>query len=199
MDARIEKILTLPAYQKIFLVLIIMVAISAGFYLFVYQPADAEYESLSNKKATLENTFQKNQKIASNLKTYKAEYEKLQEDLQAALSKLPESKEIPTLLTSIGNLAKEKGLDILSFRPAGEITKGFYAEVPVNLKLVGSYHDTALFFEAVGNMPRIVNIQDLKLGNAKDNNGKTSLSIDCKAITFRFIENPVEKPKKGRK
>jgi len=199
MDARVEKILSLPAYQRILLVLILMVMISAGFYFFVYQPAGADYENLSNEKVRLENTFQKNQKIADNLKIYKAEYEKLQEDLQAAISKLPESKEIPTLLTNIGNLAKEKGLDILSFRPKGENSKGFYAEVPVDLKLVGSYHDTALFFEAVGNMPRIVNIQDLKLGNAKDINGKTSLSIDCQAITFRFIETPTEQPKKGRK
>jgi len=115
------------------------------------------------------------------------------------LSKLPEKKEIPTLLTSIGTLAKEKGLDILRFRPLSETPKDFYAEVPVDLSLVGSYHDVALFFEAVGNMPRIVNIQGLKLGGAKDVNGKTSLSISCQAITFRFIDAPPEQQKKGRK
>jgi len=197
MDARVEKVLNLPVYQRFFLVVIVMAVISAGFYLLVYQGQLAEKDSLSSRKASAQALLMKNQKIANNLTVYKAEYEKLQGELQTALSKLPEKKEIPTLLTNIGNLAREKGLDILRFKPADESPKGFYAEVPVDLQLVGSYHDAALFFEAVGNMPRIVNIKGLKLSNAKDVNGKTSLSIDCRAITFRFIETPPEKPKKG--
>jgi len=199
MDARVEKVLNLPVYQRFFLVVIVMAVISAGFYLLVYQGQLAEKDSLSSRKASAQALLMKNQKIANNLTVYKAEYEKLQGELQTALSKLPEKKEIPTLLTNIGNLAREKGLDILRFKPADESPKGFYAEVPVDLQLVGSYHDAALFFEAVGNMPRIVNIKGLKLSNAKDVNGKTSLSIDCRAITFRFIETPPAKPKKGRK
>jgi len=199
MDARVEKILSLPAYQRALLVLVVMVLIGAGFYFLLYQGQVAEHDELVNKKIAAQKILEKNEKIANNLKVYKAEYEKLQEDLQAALSKLPEKKEIPTLLTSIGTLAKEKGLDILRFRPLSETPKDFYAEVPVDLSLVGSYHDVALFFEAVGNMPRIVNIQGLKLGGAKDVNGKTSLSISCQAITFRFIDAPPEQQKKGRK
>jgi len=199
MDPRVEKVLNLPAYQRLLLVLVVMVAIAAGFYFLVYQGQLDEHDGLLRQKASAEKVLEKNQKIASNLKVYKAEYEKLQEDLQTALSQLPEKKEIPTLLTNIGTLAKEKGLDVLRFKPGGETPKGFYAEVPVDLKLVGSYHDAALFFEAVGNMPRIVNIQGLKLGSAKNENGKTSLSIDCRAITFRFVEAPPAQPKKGRK
>jgi len=199
MDARVEKVLNLPVYQRFLFVLVLMAAIAAVFYVLVYQGQVVEHDNLLKQKVSAQKRLDKNQKIASNLKVYKAEYEKLKEELQAALSKLPEKKEIPTLLTNIGNLAKEKGLDILRFKPSGETAKGFYAEVPVDLELKGSYHDTALFFEAVGTMPRIVNIQGLKLGNAKNSNGKTSLSIDCRAITFRFIETPPAKPKKGRK
>ena len=199
MDARVEKILNLPTYQKSLLLLVIMAAIASIFYFALYQGQIVEYGNLLNKKDAAQKLLEKNQKIANNLNAYKAEYEKLQQELQAALNKLPEQKEIPTLLTSIGSLAKEKGLDILRFKPGAETPQGFYAEVPVELKLVGTYHDTALFFEAVGNLPRIVNIQDLKLGSAKEVNGKTTLSIDCRAITFRFIETPPEQPKKGRK
>jgi type IV pilus assembly protein PilO len=199
MDPRVEKILNLPAYQKALLILVLVLALGAGFYFGLYQNQLAEYDKLSQKKASAQALLEKNQKIANNLKVYKAEYEQLQQDLQAALSKLPEKKEIPTLLTSIGALAKEKGLDILRFKPEGEVPKGFYAEVPVSLALVGSYHDLALFFEAVGNLSRIVNIQRLKLGNAKHVDGKTSLSIDCRAITFRFVDQQPVQPKKGKK
>jgi type IV pilus assembly protein PilO len=81
-------------------------------------------------------------------------------------------------------------LDVLRFKPSSEVAKGFYAEVPVDLKLTGSYHQAGAFFDAVSKMERIVNIQGLTLGGAKDVDGRTALSIDCRAITFRFIENP---------
>jgi len=198
MDARVEKILNLPAYQRMLIVLVVMVLIGVGFYFLVYQGQLEEHENLVKKKTSVENTLRKNQKIANNLELYKKEYEKLQTKLEEALGELPLKKEIPSLLTNIGALAKEKGLEILRFKPKGEAPKGFYAEVPVELKLRGSYHQAASFFAAVGNMERIVNIQNLKLGGAKTVAGRTDLSIDCHAITYRFVENPPPEPSKKK-
>ena len=197
MNSRVERILNLPSYQRALIVLLIMGLLVAGFYFLIYQGQMEEHDNLLSKRDSARVTLQKNQKIANNLAVYRAEYEKMQVKLEEALGELPLKKEIPTLLTNIGDLAKEKGLEILRFKPAGEVAKGFYAEVPVSLKLTGSYHQAAAFFDAVSKMERIVNIQNLTMGSAKEVKGKTALKIDCNAVTFRFVENPP--PAKGKK
>ncbi len=200
MNSRVEKVLNLPAYQRVLIVVLVMVALAAGFYFLLYQAQLEQHSSLVKKRDAAQVQLQKNQKIANNLAVYRAEYEKMQVRLDEALGKLPLKKEIPNLLTSIGDLAKEKGLEILRFKPTGETIKDFYAEVPVTLKLAGSYHQAAAFFDAVSKMERIVNIQGLTLGGAKVVKGKTTLSVNCNAITFRFVENSTNpKGKKGGK
>ena len=198
MDARVEKILNLPAYQRVLIVLVLMGAIAGGFYFGIYEGQIEEYGNLVKKRDSAQATLVKNQRIAAKLEVYKQEYAKLEQMLKDALGELPLKKEIPSLLTNIADLAKNEGLDILRFKPKGESPKGFYAEVPVELKLSGSYHQAALFFDAIGKMQRIVNIKDLKLSGAKEDSGRTRLSIDCQAITFRFLEEaPNAKNKKG--
>jgi len=200
MNSRVEKVLNLPAYQRVLIVVLVMVALAAGFYFLLYQAQLEQHSSLVKKRDAAQVQLQKNQKIANNLAVYRAEYEKMQVRLDEALGKLPLKKEIPNLLTSIGELAKEKGLEILRFKPTGETIKDFYAEVPVTLKLAGSYHQAAAFFDAVSKMERIVNIQGLTLGGAKVVKGKTTLGVNCNAITFRFVENSTNpKGKKGGK
>ncbi len=197
MNSRVEKILNLPFYQRALIVLLVMGLLAAGFYFLLYQNQMDEYDRLLSQRNSARVTLQKNQKIANNLAVYRAEYEKMQVKLEEALGELPLKKEIPNLLTNIGDLAKEKGLEILRFKPTGEKIKGFYAEVPVSLKLSGSYHQAAAFFDAVSRMERIVNIQNLTMGGAKQVKGKTTLNVGCQAITFRFVENPP--PDKGKK
>ena len=199
MDARVEKILSLPAYQRILIVVILMAVVGAGFFFLVYQGQLDDYERLSSRRDVAQRQLVKNQRIADKLDLYKEEYAKLQERLNEALGQLPLKKEIPSLLTKIGALAKDNGLDVIRFKPGKETPKGFYAEVPVDLKLSGSYHQVAMFFDAVSKMKRIVNIQGLKLGNAKSSDGRTDLTVDCRAITFRFIEEPSGQPEKGGK
>jgi type IV pilus assembly protein PilO len=199
MNARIERALTLPAYQRILILLVIMGLLVAGFYFFLYQDQLNQHAGLIKKRDAAAVQLRKNQKIANNFAVYKAEYEKMQSRLNEALNELPLKKEIPTLLTNVGDLAKEKGLDIVRFKPGKEVVKGFYAEVPVALKLSGSYHQAGAFFDAVSNMERIVNIKGLNLSRAKEIEGRTSLSIECRAITYRFVENPPVKKGKSKK
>lgn len=199
MNARVERLLNLPAYQKLLILLVVVGCLIGGFYFLFYQAQLDQHASLLKKRDAAAIQLRKNQKIANNLSIYKAEFEKMQIKLGEALSELPLKREIPTLLTNVGELAREKGLDILRFKPAKEVLKDFYAEVPVNLKLSGSYHQAGAFFDSVSKMQRIVNIQGLTLGSAKEIDGKTALTIDCRAITFRFVENPPENKSKNKK
>lgn len=187
MNPKIEKVLGLPAYQRLLIVLVITAAILAAFYFLAYEGLREEQQRLEQQRESAQTVLQRNQRIANNLDAYRADYHNLLAQLEEALGELPLDKEIPTLLTKIASLAQENGLDIVRFRPLAEVPRGFYAEVPVELRLTGSYHQAALFFDAVSKMERIVNIKGLKLGGAREVDGRTALNIDCSAITFRFL------------
>jgi len=189
MDPRVEKILKLPVYQRMLILLVFMSLLVVGFYYLVYQGLLEEYARQERRLEVSTAKLVENRRIAANLPIFKAEYEKLKTQLDKALTELPDKKEIPKLLTSIGDLARQQGLDVLRFKPSAEVQKDFYSEVPVDLKLTGSYHDVAMFFDSVGNLPRIVNIGGLKMGGAKQVDDRTTLSVDCRATTFRFLES----------
>ena len=188
MDLRVEGFIRRPVYQRVTVLVILMVLVVAGFYFGIYQGQMEEMSSLQQELVTANAKLSQNRSIAANLPIFRAEYERLQARLKDALSELPDKKEIFKLLRDVGDLARNQGLDVMQFTPVAEVAKDFYAEVPVNLKLRGSYHDVALFFDAVGRLPRIVNIDQLKLGQPQVVDGKTTLSVDCRTTTFRFID-----------
>jgi type IV pilus assembly protein PilO len=200
MHPTIEKIFNWPLYQRVLLLSGVVALVLAGFIYFVYLEKHKEYVRLEESKNIRLAKLQEDQRIADNLPKFKSEYESMKRKLDRALTELPNKKEIPTLLTSIASLAKDNGLDVLRFKPGAEKTQGFYAEVPVSLKLVGSYHEVAMFVYDVSNLARIVNINNLRLASPKMQGGRNLLSIECLATTFRFIEGgTAPKNKKKRK
>jgi type IV pilus assembly protein PilO len=203
MDPRLEKFLRRPAYQRVLTLAFMMILVVAGFYFLFYESQLTQMSDLNRKLESANSTLSEKQRIAANLPKFRAEYERLLAQLNEALSELPDKKEIFNLLRNVGDLAKNQGLDVLEFKPVGEVAKGFYAEVPVGLKLKGSYHDIALFFDAVGRLPRIVNIDQLKMGQPAVVAGRTILSVECRTTTFRFIDSPsvpdATKPKQAKR
>lgn len=197
MDQRLQKVLMLPIYIRLLLLLAILGVIGAGFFFGAYQPQLEKYQQLERKNTSLKKTLGEKQRYADNLPKFKAEYDQLKIKLDQSIKELPKKKEIPTLLTSIAALAKKQGLEVLMFKPKKEVAKGFYAEVPVELKLQGGFHQVGQFFDAVGKLDRIVNVGDLDMKRAGRTQGK--LSVTCRAVTFRFVENPPPSDKKRKK
>ncbi|CAG0956050.1 type 4a pilus biogenesis protein PilO [Geobacter sp.] len=198
MDPRIEKLLKLPKKQKIALLVAIVVFEGAALYWGLLLPRQQELKDLRGRLEGLQNEVQDKQKIANNLPQLKREYQQLQKDLDLALTELPNQKEIPTLLTSITSVGKGAGNDFLLFRPKPEVPKDFYAEVPVDISVSGSFHSVANFFTAVGNLPRIVNITNVSFADIKQAGGKTSVKVNCLATTFRFLEKKETKDDKKK-
>jgi type IV pilus assembly protein PilO len=199
MDPRIENILKLPLYQRVLMLLLVAGLIITGYIYFLHLPAQQELADLGAKNGKLLIKLQESRRIANNLPRFKAEYEQMKERLDLALNELPNKSEIPSLLSSIAGLARDNGLEVIEFKPVKEVPQGFYAKVPVSLKLSGSYHEMALFCEAVSMLDRIVNVENIALGKAKTSDGQTQLSITSSAITYRFVENPPTPSKKGKK
>ena len=126
--------------------------------------------------------------IAANMKRFQAEAAKLREELNTAMMQLPTSKEIPSLLASVSDLGRDAGLEFLLFRPTPELTKEFYAEIPVEIKVKGTYSNVAVFFDKVSKLPRIVNISGVAMDAPKEVRGRWEITTSCTATTFKFLE-----------
>ncbi len=199
MDPNIEKVLKLPNKQKIMILVLVSVLEAAALVWFLYIPKHKELEGLKANLAQLEGEITEKTAIANNLPKLKIEYEKLNQELEQALTELPNSKEIPTLLTSITATGKSSGLDFLTFRPKPEVPKDFYADVPVDIVVAGSYFSVANFFAAVANMPRIVNITNVAFSDIKSVNNRMMTKVTCLATTFRFLDKKEIKDDKNKK
>lgn len=188
MDPQVEKILKLPTKQKLLILAAVVVIEAAALVWFLYIPKYKEHVQLKSDLAKLQAEVDEKTRVANNLPKVKAEYEQLNRELAQALTELPNSKEIPSLLTSITTLGKNAGLDFLVFRPKPEVIKDFYAEVPVDIAISGSYFSVANFFAAVANLPRIVNITSVAFSDIRSVNNRMMTKVNCLATTFRFLD-----------
>jgi type IV pilus assembly protein PilO len=192
MNPNVEWVLKRPLPQRIMMLVGLLVVICGLFVWTLILPQQEQLTSLASENAKIQQKLDADRRVAANLPLYKAEFEKMQKKLDLALTELPNGKEIPTLLTNISSNAKSNGLEVLTFKPGGEVSKGFYAEVPVSLKIEGSFHQLASFFYSVGTLSRIVNINNVKINlkrsTDKEQTGATQLSVDCLATTFRFLQ-----------
>lgn len=191
MDPKLQKVLDktlkLPAWQRLLILIVLAVLIAVGYYFTLHTGQVAELEILEAKLTERQAKLTEDKELASNLPQHRQTYERMQKVLDKSLEQLPNQSEIPSLLTSIGNNARSLGLSIVGFKPLPEIPKGFYAEVPFDMALMGNYHDVALFFDQVGKLNRIININNLDMAPVTLTDGTRHLSVKCLGTTFRFL------------
>jgi type IV pilus assembly protein PilO len=183
-----STIVKLPKSQKI-LILACILGVILGLYAYlVYLPTSAEIGKKKAEISKLETQLRELRTVANNMKRFQVESAKLREELELAMAQLPTSKEIPSLLANVSNLGKEAGLEFLLFRPAPEVSREFYAEIPVEIKVKGTYNEVAIFFDKVGKLPRIVNISGVSMEGTKEVLDRWEITTSCTATTFKFIE-----------
>lgn len=203
-DLNLDKILKIPTAQKIFILIVINIILFGLFYYLFYKGKLEESTNLHAELNKLQIKHEEQKKVLANLPKFRKENEELKVKFKELLKLLPNTKEIPTLLTNISNLARDCGLEIILFQPKDEIVKGFYADIPVEMQVLGDYHNIGHFFDKVSKLKRIVNIADLSISVEKKKTSdidKPKLNSKFKAITFKFIEKDttsVEKKKKKR-
>ncbi len=190
--------LSTPKKLGILGIIILLIVLVLGQYLLL--PAYEKLDAKDQEYTKLEQDLNEKKRVAQDPKVFEAKLESVKRDLEIKKAQLPDKKEIPQLLTTISSLGKESGLNFLLFRPKPEVPKEFYAEIPVEIKVEGGYHEVASFFSRVGNLDRIVNITNVIMEKPKDQGGKMILTTSCLATTFMFIETPVakEEPSKNK-
>lgn len=183
--AKIDKIGKLSRLYRVLICFGILLMLFGPFFYFSYQPKVNKIDELKTEQETLETRVVRAKAKARQLKHFQDKLEKAETEFKMAVKKLPEKKEIPSLLSSISQSGRDAGLEFLLFEPRGERTKEFYAEIPVSIIVTGNYHKTALFFDKVARLHRIVNIDDIKMIAAKESG---ELRTSCTAVTYRFVE-----------
>jgi type IV pilus assembly protein PilO len=192
----IDKIGKLSRLYRILICLGVFSILIGPFVYFSYQPKIKKINELKKEQATLKTRLVRAKAKAKQLKHFQDKLKKAQTEFKIAVKKLPEKKEIPSLLSSISRTGRGAGLEFLLFEPRDERTKEFYAEIPVSIIVTGNYHKTALFFDKVARLHRIVNIDDIKMIATK---GSGDLRTSCTAVTYRFVETKPNKASKKRK
>ena len=125
--------------------------------------------------------------VAANIPAVESEIAGMEHDLDLALKQLPNRKQFEDLLQDISTAGKKVGVTIKSIDRDTEVPRDFYAEVPFNLEIEGTYHDLARFFEMVASLPRIVNIGSLEIQVSKETQAETRLHVAGRARTYRFL------------
>ena len=199
MDLKMDTILKLPPSKKAIILVVILVLITVGFYFRFYSPRQEELKAFRADLNKLLEELNKSRTIARDYEKFKEQVAKLDIELKNALTQLPNEREIPEILKNITVLGKESNLEFTLFRPKAEEPQQFYAKVPIEITLLGSYHNTGIFFDKVGKLPRIINVVDFNLTQPKDIKGKVSTEIiikaSCLVNTYRFIEKKSEEKK----
>jgi type IV pilus assembly protein PilO len=195
----LDKIAKLPTPKKIMILIGILLLISGGYYYLFYMPKQTEISQLQSKLDQLQSDLIKKQTIARKLAKFKKEVAKLNEDFTIALVQLPNKKEVPALLYNVSRLGRETGLEFLLFKPMPEVKRDFYAEIPVDIKVLGKFHKIVAFFNRVSKLTRIVNITNLNVSITKISDTEDSLTVSCLATTFRFLEKEDKSETKNTK
>ena len=176
---------------------IIFIAIQVAAYFLLWQAQAEEIEKGRADVAKQKEVFLEKKKLAVNLEAYKQQRAEIEQSFGALLKQLPNKSEMDALLIDINQAGLGRGLAFELFKPASnENFTEFYAELPVNIKVTGNYHDLGAFASDVAKMPRIVLLTDLKLDPPKDG----VLSLEAVAKTYRYLdEEEVAKQRKTTK
>ncbi len=188
LQGSLDKLTKLPRPYRMGIALGIM-GIVFGFYGYVlYAPARTQLEGLRKEELELQRKLNEVRSVTQNLGAFEEELGRLDRELTIALRQLPNSKELPVLLTDISTLGKNAGLEFKSFKPKPEIPRDFYSEVPIEIEFHGHFHEVAGFFDQIARLPRIVNVSELKMKVDLENANETLLFVQGNATTFRFLE-----------
>jgi type IV pilus assembly protein PilO len=175
-----------PPLPKVILLVVLITGIIAAGYFLDWQEQMDELEAGRTREVKLKDEYVAKQQQAVNLDLYRQQLREIDSSFGALLKQLPNRSQMDALLVDINQAGLGRGLQFDLFKPAPQETKReFYAELPVTLRLGGSYHDMGQFASDIGQLSRIVTLNDIALTAAKDG----SLQMDVTAKTFRYLDD----------
>ncbi|MBU2768952.1 type 4a pilus biogenesis protein PilO [Acidithiobacillus ferrivorans] len=204
---QMDDVIRWPIKTKLILIAIIVLVLGILVWFEFIAPENDQYHQLKTQEDSLKLQVRQKQLLAASLPAYQAQIKEMNLRFQNFLQQLPNRTQIPSLLDDVTLAGRSRGLDFELFQPTGEVNKNFYAEIPVKLKVVGTYSDIGRFAAAVAAMPRIVTINNIDIARMP-NAGATSaakaqaaqkLVMQCTATTYRYLDDSERANRQSRK
>lgn len=177
--------------QATFASLLFAVICGIGWYMY-FDPSHEEFNTLVAKEQVMRSEFEQKQERAANLQAYREQLQQIELVLQQMLRQLPGKTDMPDLLVDISQTALGAGISNELFEPQQEVTKDFYAEKPISLRMVGTYHQFGEFVSGVASLPRVVilTMHDISL-RASDNPSAPvgQLILEGTVKTYRYLDD----------
>ena len=174
-----------PLGPKLGTLIILLALIIFVSYWFDWQHQMEELDTHRAKEVQLRQTFLEKKRQAINLDAYRKQLDDIEKSFGALLKQLPSKSEMDALLTDINQAGLGRGLQFELFKPAAaESMSEFYAELPLQLKISGGYHDFGAFATDISKLSRIVTLNDIALASGKDG----TITMDSVAKTYRYLD-----------
>lgn len=184
-----------PVAPRVAVLLALFLAILLAGWWFDWRTQMEDLENKRQQEAKLKEEFLNKKKQAVNLEEYRKQLAEIDRSFGALLKQLPNKSEMESLLVDINQAGLGRGLQFELFKPGSESVKDFYAELPITIRLTGSYHDLGAFAGDVAKMPRIVTLGEMGVDVQKEG----QLKMDAIATTYRYLdEEEVAKQKREK-
>lgn len=173
-----------PAAAQLGLLVIMFAVIVVVGHFYVWSDQMTLLDEGKAREEQLKEEFKQKKAKAVNLEAYRQQLLEIQQSFGALLKQLPNKSEMETLLTEINQAGVGRGLQFELFKPGSEVKTAEFAELPISIKISGSYHDLAAFISDVAKLSRIVTLGDMKLGSKQPG----PLTLEATVKTYRALD-----------
>lgn len=180
-----------PVPVKVIAAILLLITVLALGYNFHLRELQAQLERQEAEEVTLKQQFETKAYQAANLEEYRQQMAAMEQSFGALLRQLPSDTEVPGLLEDITRTGLGSGLEFEEIKLMPEVTQQFYIELPIQIRVIGGYHDLAGFVSGVASLPRIVTLHDFEIKPVDDGDSKLSMSIVAK--TYRYNDKGLQK------
>lgn len=181
---------SLPIAVKLVLLGILALMLLVAGYFILWRPAIEDYNQAEAKEQELRQTFLAKKGQAVKIEAYRQQMVDIEKTFGALLKQLPDRSEMDGLLTDINQSGLGRGLEFELFKPGQEVVSDFYAEMPIQIKVLGNYHDIGAFATDVSRLSRIVTLNDLSISPLQKDvkGGGGTLVLEAIAKTYRYLD-----------
>ena len=188
---------SLPMPVKLVLLSFLFLILLGLGYWFMWSPAIDEFDQAKAKEIELRQVFLTKKAQAVKIEAYKQQMIDIEKTFGALLKQLPDKSQMDGLLTDINQAGLGRGLEFELFKPGQESVADFYAEMPIQIKIKGNYHDIGAFAMDISKLSRIVTLNDMSIAPMNNDSKDTMLTMDAVAKTYRYLDSSEVATKKA--
>ena len=188
---------SLPMPVKLVLLSFLFLILIGLGYWFLWSPAIDEFNQAKAKEVELRQVFLTKKAQAIKVEAYKQQMIDIEKTFGALLKQLPDKSQMDGLLTDINQAGLGRGLEFDLFKPGQESVADFYAEMPIQIKIKGNYHDIGAFATDISKLSRIVTLNDMVIAPLNKDSKDSILTLDAVAKTYRYLDSSEVATKKA--